>query len=76
MLETRLCFHMLESLELFGTESEVFGLSPDMIKVFIKNPATCRIKISHTWLKKGWQVYACCVCKYMLVALASLFIWF
>ena len=75
VLETRLCFHVLGSLELFGTAFEVFGLSPDMIRFSIKNPGTCRIKISHPWLKKGWQIYVCCMCKYMLVALASLFIW-
>ena len=51
-LETRLCFHMLGSLELFGTVSEIFGLSPDMIRFSSKNPGTCRIKISHPWLKK------------------------
>ena len=59
MLETRLCFHMLGSLELFGTASEVFGLSSDMIKFSIKNPGTSRIKISHPWLKKGWRVNVC-----------------
>ena len=52
VLETRLCFHVLGSLELFGTAFEVFGLSPDMIRFFIKNPGTCRIKTSHPWLKK------------------------
>lgn len=52
VLETRLCFHVLGSLELFGTAFEVFGLSPDMIRFSIKNPGTCRIKISHPWLKK------------------------
>ena len=50
--ETRLCFHVLGSLELFGCAFEVFGLSPDMIRFSIKNPGTCRIKISHPWLKK------------------------
>ena len=61
---------------MFGTASEVFGLSPDMIRFSIKNPGSCRKKKSHTLgSKKGWQVYVCCVCKYMLVALASLFIW-
>lgn len=52
VLERRLCFHVLGSLELFGTAFEVFGLSPDMIRFSIKNPGTCRIKISHPWLKK------------------------
>ena len=50
--ETRLCFHVLGSLELFGCAFEVFGLSPDMIRFSIKNPGTCRIKILHPWLKK------------------------
>ena len=52
VLETRLCFHVLGSLEFFGTAFEVFGLSPDMIRFSIKNPGTCRIKILHPWLKK------------------------
>ena len=60
MLETRLCFHMLGSLELFGTVLEVFGLSPDMIKFSIKNPGTCRIKISQK-KKVGRHMFVVCV---------------
>ena len=59
MLETRLCFHMLGSLELFGTVLEVFGFSPDMIKFSIKNPGTCRIKISQ---KKKRLAGICLLC--------------
>ena len=52
------------------------GLSPDMIRFSIKNPGSCKKKKSHTLdSKKRWQVCIFFVCKYMLVALASLFIW-
>ena len=63
MLEIRLCFCTLGSLELFGTASEVFGLSPDMIRFFIKNPGSCRKKnLTPLALKKvGRYVFVVCV---------------
>ena len=45
---------------MFGTVLEVFGFSPDMIKFSIKNPGTCRIKISPK-KKVGRHMFVVCV---------------
>ena len=42
----------LRTSELFGTSSEIFEYSC----VLFENPGTPRVKFSHLWVRKSWQI--------------------